>query len=387
MDTSVEIAETTADINAEITSVTLPQASRPAGIGQALFSTARNLAGSLGRSWKWLKWPAALGILAWLYYQNRDALANIAGTPKNWNFAFLGFGLIGVSALVTFSRWYLLVRAQEFTFGLRDAVRYGFVGMVMNYVAPGAVGGDLFKALLLARDQTSRRTVAFATVLLDRILGMLALFLVGACTTLLPQQGPPNPELRTTTLLLLCGSLGGLTGLVLMLLPATTRWKWVNRLPQIPLVGKMIGELIHGIKLYQSKPAAVFGALGLSLIGHAGLITGFYFCALWMQQPWIPDLAGHFYFMPTAELFSALMPTPAGMGALEGAVSWFYIQLKPEAIPEAQAAAAGTMAGIAFRIVTMSIAAIGYGYYITSRREISAAIAEASHESPPPATS
>ena len=280
----------------------------------------------------------------------------------------------------------LLVRAQEFTFRWRDAVRYGFVGMVMNYVAPGAVGGDLFKAVLLARDQTSRRTVAFATVLLDRILGMLALFLVGACTTLLPQQGPPNPKLRLTTLLLLCGSLGGLTGLVLMLLPATTRWKWVNRLPQIPFVGKMIGELIHGVKLYQSKPAAVFGALGLSLIGHTGLITGFYFCALWMQQPWIPDLAGHFYFMPTAELFSALFPTPGGIGALEEAVSWFYIQLKPEAIPEAQAAGAGAMAGIAFRIVTMSIAAIGYGYYITSRREISAAIAEASHEPSPPPT-
>jgi len=338
-----------------------------------------SLTSRLAQSWTWLKWPVALGILFWLYHQNEKAIAEIAKAPKNWTFALLGFGLIAGSALVTFGRWYLLVRAQEFEFGLKDAVRYGFVGMVMNYVAPGAVGGDLFKAVLLARDQTSRRTVAVATVLLDRILGMLALFLVGACTTLMPQQVPDNPELRLTTALLLGGSLAGLIGLVLMLLPATTRWKWVNRLEHIPRIGKMFGELIHGVRLYQSKPGAVFGALGLSLIGHMGLITGFYFCALWMQQPWIPDLPGHFYFMPTAELFSALIPTPGGMGALEEAVSWFYVQLKPALIPAAQASGAGAMAGLAYRVVVIAISAIGYGYYMTSRREISAAIEEASH--------
>lgn len=357
----------------ETIAVNSPSEGRFAGIGQTFVS----MAGQLGRSWTWLKWPVTLGILAWLYFQNQKALANIAAAPKEWSFAFLAFGLIGGSCLVTFGRWYLLVRAQEFEFGYKDAVRYGFVGMVMNYVAPGAVGGDLFKAVLLARDQTSRRTVAFATVLLDRILGMLALFVVGACTTLLPQEGPANPQLRLTTALLLCGSLVGLVGLTLMLLPATTRWKWVNRLPNLPFVGKIIGELIHGVKLYQSKPGAVFGALGLSVVGHVGLITGFYFCALWMRQPWIPDLTGHFYFMPTAELFSALIPTPGGMGALEEAVSWFYVQLKPELIPQAQAAGAGAMAGIAYRVVAVSIAAIGYGYYLTSRREISAAMREA----------
>jgi uncharacterized protein (TIRG00374 family) len=350
-----------------------PSESRIAGMSRA----AASVAARLGRSWTWLKWPVALVILAWLYLQNQKALAEIAAAPKSWNFAILAFGLIGGSTLITFARWYLLVRAQEFSFGLRDAVRYGFVGLVMNYVAPGAVGGDLFKAVLLARDQTSRRAVAFATVLLDRVLGLLALFIVGACTALLPQQVPTNPQLRMTTALLLCGSLGGLFGLVVMLVPATTRW--VARLEKLPKVGKLIGELIHGVKLYQSNPAAVFAALALSLIGHLGLITGFYFCALWMRQPWVPDLTSHFYFMPTAELFSVLIPTPGGVGALEEAVSWFYVQLRPDAVPASQASGAGAMAGIAFRVVTVAIATIGWGYYVSSRREISAAMEEAAH--------
>jgi len=333
------------------------------------------------QSWKWLKWPVALGILVWMYYQNQEALFKIAATPKNWIYAFLALVLIGGSTLVTFSRWYLLVRAQEFPFRFRDAVRYGFIGLVSNYVAPGSVGGDLFKAVLLARDQTSRKAVAVATVLLDRILGLLALFMVGACATLLPHDIPHNPKLELATALLWGGTLAGLTGLALMLFPATTRWGWVNRLPNLPLVGRIVGELLHGVKLYQSKPKIVLAALGLSLIGHAGLITGFYFCALWMRQPWIPDLTSHFYFMPNAELFGVLIPTPGGMGALEEAISWFYVQLSPELKPDklAEAAGAGAAAAVAFRMVSIAVAAIGGGYYLTSRREISAAIEEAAH--------
>jgi hypothetical protein len=350
-----------------------PPDKRPGGLGQ-LFARAAHWA---GHSWKWLKWPMAIGILFWLYHKNKENLVVIAGAPKIWGYAVLAFLLIASSTLLTFTRWYLLVWAQEFPFRFRDAVRYGFIGLVANYIAPGAVGGDLFKGVLLAREQSSRRVVAFATVLLDRILGLLALFFVGACTTFFPQGIPQNPELQKATILLWCGAGGGLIGLAAMLIPATTRWGWVNRLSRLPLVGKPIGELIAGVKLYQTKPKIILSSLGLSVLGHAGLITGFYFCALWMWQPWVPNLVGHFYFLPTAELFAVLIPTPGGVGALEEAVSWFYGQLRPANVPEAQALAAGAMAGIAYRVVALSIAALGAVYYFTSRREISAAMEEA----------
>jgi uncharacterized membrane protein YbhN (UPF0104 family) len=332
-----------------------------------------------GQSWKWLKWPVAIGILCWMYWQNAKAVKEILMAPKIWGYAVLAFLLIAGSTLLTFARWYLLVRAQEFPFRLRDAVRYGFIGLVANYVAPGAVGGDLFKGILLARDQSSRRVVAFATVLLDRILGLLALFLVGACTLLFSANIPDNPKLKLVTLLIWCGAGGGLLGLVALLVPATTRWGWVNRLPRLPIVGKAVGELLAGIKLYQTKPKVILAAMGLSLLGHAGLIMGFYFCALWMRQPWVPGLVEHFYFLPPAELFSVVFATPGGIGALEGATEWFYINLRPVIVDEDQAGAAGVMAGLAYRVVALTIAALGGIYYFASRREISAAMEEAAH--------
>ena len=144
---------------------------------------------SLARSWNWLKWLIAAALLAWLFFSNRTALQKIADTPKAWGYLVLALLMIGGATLVTFYRWYLLVRGQQIPFRLRDALRLGFIGLVANYVAPGSVGGDIVKAVLMAREQSSRRTVAIATVVLDRALGMLSLLLLGACATLFP---PPH---------------------------------------------------------------------------------------------------------------------------------------------------------------------------------------------------
>jgi uncharacterized membrane protein YbhN (UPF0104 family) len=331
----------------------------------------------IGKTWTWLKWPVALGILAWLYRSNQEHLAQVAEVPKAWGYLLAAVGLIAGSTLLTFLRWYFLVRALRFPFRIRDALRLGFLGLLSNYVAPGSTGGDIVKAILLARDHPARKTIAVATVLLDRVLGLLALFLVGAVASLTPIVVPDDPKLKLCTLLLWVGAAGGLVGVGLLLLPAVTRWKWVSALTRLPVVGHLVSELLHGAKLYQAQPNVLVKALALSVAGHAGLISGFYCCALWMRQPWIPDLATHFYFMPNAELFGVIIPAPGGVGPLEAAIQWFYSLLRPESVEASQARAAGLMAALAFRVVTMGIAAIGGAYYFTARRELAAAMHEA----------
>lgn len=70
------------------------------------------------------------------------------------------------------------------------------------------------------------------------------------------------------------------------------------------------------------------------------------------------------------------------MGALEGAVQRFYGQVRPETVSADSAAAAGFLAAIAFRIVTMSIAALGGGYHLTARGEIAKAMEPRVSETP-----
>src|SRR5262249_62009496 len=76
---------------------------------------------------------------------------------------------------LTFARWFVLVRALELPFRLRDAVRLGLAGFFFNIFLAGEIGGDVVKAAFLAREQ-SRRTAAVATVLVDRVGGLAGLF-------------------------------------------------------------------------------------------------------------------------------------------------------------------------------------------------------------------
>lgn len=327
--------------------------------------------------WSWVKWPVAGTLLAWVLWQNREGLSRVAHATLHWPSLATAFAMCGGSITLTFVRWYWLVKAQGFAFRLRDGLRLGFVGYLFNFVGPGGVGGDLIKAALLAKEQPGRRTTAVATVLLDRVLGLLALFVIGACAAW-PRWGDirANNELVGVVWLLAGGAVAGVVGLTLMLIPAVTQhgiWKPFTRLP---VVGRGIGELIEDVSLYQSKRGVVFGALGLSVIGHFGMIASFYFSAQAVGAgTFVPSFLSHLFFIPAAEFVGVIVPVPGGVGALEFAVARFY---------EHAGAANGTglLTCLAYRAVTLTIAAIGAGYYLTSRREI----AQAMHSSDAPAT-
>src|SRR5262245_10163045 len=71
--------------------------------------------------------------------------------------------LAGCSAM-QYYRWFLLVRALDLPFALRDAIRLGLVGTFYNTFLPGSVGGDFVKAFFIAKGHPTRRPAAVATV-------------------------------------------------------------------------------------------------------------------------------------------------------------------------------------------------------------------------------
>ncbi len=333
-----------------------------------------------------MKWPAALGLLGSLFYQNGNEIGRLAERRIDWFYFSIAFILCSGSIVLTFMRWYLLVWAQEFRFRIRDALRLGFIGYLFNYVAPGSAGGDIVKAIMIAGQQNSRRTVAAATVLLDRILGLWGLFMVGSAAALFQPSLVQHGTLRIAVVVLWCGSLAGLLGLGAVLHPAVPRSRWLNRLVHMPYVGKAIGDLINGILLYQTKRRVLLVAVGISLVGHFGMLSCFYFCAQALRLgEAAPDYWAHLLLIPGAELAGVIVPVPGGVGALEGAVQFCY-GLFNEAVgsPVAKevALAAGLFAAITYRCISLIVAAVGAGYYLTVRKEIGEVLGESSESDP-----
>src|SRR5207249_2923529 len=92
----------------------------------------------------------------------------------HYQFFALAAAICLASLMITLVRWYVLVRAVNLPFRLLDAFRLGFIGLFFNTFLPGSVGGDIIKAAFLAREQ-DRRTVAVATVIMDRAIALWAL--------------------------------------------------------------------------------------------------------------------------------------------------------------------------------------------------------------------
>lgn len=327
------------------------------------------------QNWSWLRWPVLVGFLGLLFYHHRQGFVDLSQRRVQWGYLGLALLLGGGSLVLTFVRWYLLVRAQQFPFRLRDALRLGFMGFMFNYVAPGATGGDLFKAVMIAREQTSRRMVAVATIFLDRLLGLMALFLVGAVACLYPTDLVENVAFGTVVVIFWTGGLIGLLGLLVVLHPAVPRWKWLNRLVQVRYVGRVVGEMLNAMLLYQARPRVLFAAVGISILGHLGILSTFYLGALALHPAGdMPGYWSHLQFIPAAELVGVIIPLPGGTGALEEAVAYFY----------GMAGASrddGFLTGITFRVITIVLAAVGGCYYFSSKCEVSEVLEKEAPES------
>ncbi len=121
----------------------------------------------------------AFGLLALIVYQKREMIRDVFTRKPDYRLLLAGIVIFQVSVMLTFVRWYALVRVIEPKFTLRSTFLLGFIGYVFNLVIPGAVGGDLIKAAYLVQMHI-KKTQAVASMVIDRILGLMGLFVLAS---------------------------------------------------------------------------------------------------------------------------------------------------------------------------------------------------------------
>ncbi|MCY3713316.1 MAG: lysylphosphatidylglycerol synthase transmembrane domain-containing protein [Gemmatimonadetes bacterium] len=327
----------------------------------------------LKKAWGWLRWLVALGILGYLIYLYREQYADFI--RREIDFTFLGIGIVlaTTATVLAFFRWYLLARGQKLVLGFREAVRLGFVSNLFNYLAPGTAGGDIVRAVGIARRQKSRRTVAAATVLLDRLIGMLALLIVGSAAALLNQDLWHHREIMIAVLVFWGGALTGLICVVVSLRFRLLNWTFFQRLTRLKFVGSFFAELAGSLELYQTRRSALTEALLIGLAGQFFMLSAFYCCAMaLLPGAAAPDYWAHLMLIPAAEIIGTFAPVPGGVGALEGAVIYIYHLVSTTAdgsVPGTVAQATGLAAALTYRIVRVTVAAVGALYYMVTDRK------------------
>ena len=332
-----------------------------------------------------LKYGLGLGLLAWVVWQywviptpdGEDVGIGAAlEKPIHW-LPFVGVGLFCLSSmLLTFLRWFILVRAQDLPFTVPNAIRLGLIGYYLNTFLPGAVGGDIIKAAFIAREQ-QRRTVAVATVLLDRVVGLCGLVWLCATIGIIFWLSGSLTE-RPLEIIILGATVIMAGSLVFWFLLGFLPQRWAEvlaqRLSRVPKIGHSLAELWRAVWIYRCRGRAIALAMGISMISHSGLVVAFYFAAQTLTPAAnLPSLVTHFLIVPVGMTIRAGFPAPGGVGGGEYAFGMLYQLL-------GFSFAAGVLALLVQRVVEWSIGLVGYLVFLRMKPALQKAEAEATPE-------
>lgn len=283
-----------------------------------------------------------------------------------------------VALMITFYRWYVLVRAQELPFTMRNAFRLGLVGYFFNSFLPGGVGGDIFKAVVLAREQ-SRRTVAVATIVVDRVLGLWTLGWLVAISggifwltdnpTLVQNESLKTIVRITSLIVIVSGSIFILMGM----LSDQRSVSIASTLEKFPKVGGSLAELWRAGVMYRRKLPALGYAFALTLIGHFGWVLIFYLCVSAFSDVKVAAFSEHLLIVPVGMTAQALFPMPGGVGGGEAAYGWLYTLV---GLP----ATGGILGCLVQRIIAWGVGLVGYLIYTRMKKEIPVAELETANE-------
>lgn len=329
------------------------------------------------------KFAISAAIIAWLVVKAvRDAgeqELDLFAASNRWGLIALAWVAFLANLILTIIRWHLLVVALDIPFRMRDAFRLGFLGYLLNFVSLGSVGGDVFRAIFIAREAPKHRAQAVATVLIDRIIGLYILFVMASCCIL--YEGlwrAPAAEVRTIANVTLASTVIGFCGIVMLLVPGFTTGALSEALTRLPRVGPVIGKLIWAVRIYRRKLGVLFWASALTVGVHALSTLGIYAIAIAVEGE-APSLAAHFIIVPLSMVAGALPLPMMGLGAFEGALELLYRQ-----VPSTVKLSTLGVLKVAFwyRIITILNAGIGAVVYLTSRREVSEVLHEAAEIGP-----
>ncbi len=254
----------------------------------------------------------AFALLALAVWMNREQIREVFNRPFQIGPFVAAFGIYFVGLLLTFYRWFTLVRALDVPIQFRDALRLGFIGNVYNLVIPGAVGGDVLKGAFFCREQGGKKnTRAISSIVLDRILGLMGLFLLaGLCG--LPAWAKAEEALHVLIVVVWSAFFGGVVLLTIVFTPSL--YKPVNRLlVKRPKLEAILVELEFMAGAYRRQFGVLLGVLLLSLLIHGLNVFAFYLISqsLFRGDPNLPGLLDHYVITPLV-LFSIAIPIPFG---------------------------------------------------------------------------
>ena len=326
-----------------------------------------------------LKYVIGFALLGWVLLLNwngkdkdgvhEPGLVEILQRTPDYTFVALVFITYVCVVFSQYVRWYFLVKALDFPFKFKDAVRLGMVATFYSMFLPSAIGGDIIKAVFIAREQPGRKTMAVSTVIADRLLGLFGLlvfagFFGGAMWLAGNERIIGNPKLQYIIVGSAAAATVGAVGFLAIGFINAHRFDVIRK----KLRKDILQQLWLTMYTYRQKPLTILLGVGLSAISHSLMMLVFHF-AVQIFPPENLAMLGtfteHCVIAPIGYIIQAVVPVPAGVGVSEFSFGSLYEFIRPGG-----GKVVGVTGRLAMRVVEWILGAICYIVFLNMKREL-----------------
>ncbi len=301
---------------------------------------------------------ALLGHVIW---NNRDQIREVFHYNLDGRLFLAALAVAILATVVTFVRWHRLVRVVEPSFRLGTAVLLGFIGCLYNLVIPGAVGGDVIKAGYLAKMDV-KRTQAIGSLFIDRLVGLLGLFILAGVAGAAAWRGADGP-VRSLILVIWAAVAAGFLGLAVIFNHEILTRRFPKALAGRGRVARILGELGVMASTYRRRPGPVAVALGLSSLSHALYVVAFYLVSVMLFRDRVPTLGQHLLLVPLL-FFTTAVPLPFGALGFSEEVGQQLFKLVDHP--------SGAVAMMGYRVLTYTGGLVSAAIYLANLRQVRA---------------
>jgi len=253
-------------------------------------------------------------------------------------------------------RWWYLMLHESLGIGLWASIRLMYVGHFFNFFLPGSTGGDVIRAYLVTR-RTRARTVAVATVLLDRFAGLAGMAVLAGVMAL-ATWGKPQTQRAA-----------GAVGVTLAIIIVAALVLFSRRVGRAVRLERLIARLPRAenfriaIGTLQSLPrspkaAGVVAALTLGV--HLLLAAGIACMGRALELP--TDMQLYFLFVPVIYIVAAIPVSIGGLGLVEGMYVVFFA-----AAPSSADSSAVLALALLARLTPMLLSLPGLVFWLLER--------------------
>ena len=233
-------------------------------------------------------------------------------------------GLVLADRVVMIWRWLLLLRASGTDVPTWTAARIFLISSFVGSFLPAGVGGDAARAYALGQ-RTAQRGAAVASVAVDRILGVVAIALMGALGVALYARQHADAEVQAVAFW---------SAALVFVAAGAAIWadRWIRWLPaawhhltpvRLPL------RVADAVALYRGEPRTLLAVFGLSVLVQVLRIVQAYGLGLGLGI----DVPFSYYlvFMPIGLLMLLLPISVSGFGLPQGVIMWL---MRPLGVPD-----------------------------------------------------